>query len=337
MFVDFVGFVDDAYAFLYSLSLEGLGVTTPNPNVSAAIYSPDGTLISSGFHNRAVSPDHAEVVALKKAGAQSRGATIVVSLEPCAHTGTTPPCTQAILDAGIAKVIYAVKDPNPVAAGGAQKLIDAGIDVQYQASAQLEFAQRAWLHKVSTGRPLMVWKVATTLDGKIAANDGTSKWITNSESRDDVQLLRAQSDAILIGTNTAIVDNPHLIPRGHSARPVRIICGEQEVPPTHQVFDNQAKTISVKSKSIPELMTVLKDEGFNQILVEAGPTLGSALMASGNIDELIIYQAPKLLGSGKDFVSNLGISTLEDHIDLELLSVQRIDNDIKSHYRVKGR
>jgi diaminohydroxyphosphoribosylaminopyrimidine deaminase/5-amino-6-(5-phosphoribosylamino)uracil reductase len=337
LLVDFVDFVEDAYASLYLRSLEGLGATTPNPNVSAAIYSPDGSFIADGFHNRTLSPDHAEVVALKKAGAQSRGATIVVSLEPCAHTGTTPPCTEAILDAGIAKVIYAVKDPNPVAAGGAQKLIDAGINVEYRESAQLEFAQRAWLHKVSTGRPLMVWKVATTLDGKMAASDGTSKWITNSESRDDVQLLRAQSDAILIGTNTAIVDDPHLIPRGHSARPVRIICGEQEVPPTHQIFDNQARTISVKSKSIPELMGVLTDEGFNQVLVEAGPTFGSALMASGNIDELIIYQAPKLLGSGKDFIRDLGISTLDDRINLELLSVERIGDDIKSHYRVKGR
>jgi diaminohydroxyphosphoribosylaminopyrimidine deaminase/5-amino-6-(5-phosphoribosylamino)uracil reductase len=330
-------FIDDAYAHLYSLSLQGLGVSTPNPNVSAAIYGADGSLISDGFHNRKVSVDHAEVVALKKAGSAARGATMVVSLEPCAHTGTTPPCVQAIIDAGIAKVIYAVADPNPIAAGGAQKLADAGIDVEHRESAELNFVQRAWLHKERTGRPLMIWKVATTLDSKVAASDGTSQWITGPESREDVQELRAQSDAILIGTNTALVDNPHLIPRGHEARPVRVICGEQEVPATNKVFDNEARTIVVKSKSIPELIKVLSDEGFNQVLVEAGPTLGSALMASGKIDELIVYQAPKMLGAGKEFVSHLGISTLNDHFKLELLGVQPFGSDIKSHYLVKGR
>jgi diaminohydroxyphosphoribosylaminopyrimidine deaminase/5-amino-6-(5-phosphoribosylamino)uracil reductase len=330
-------FIDDAYAHLYSLSLQGLGVSTPNPNVSAAIYGADGSLISDGFHNRKVSVDHAEVVALKKAGSAARGATMVISLEPCAHTGTTPPCVQAIIDAGIAKVIYAVADPNPIAAGGAQILADAGIVVEHRESEQLNFVQRAWLHKERTGRPLMIWKVATTLDSKVAASDGTSQWITGPESREDVQELRAQSDAILIGTNTALVDNPHLIPRGHEARPVRVICGEQEVPATNKVFDNEARTIVVKSKSIPELIKVLSDEGFNQVLVEAGPTLGSALMASGKIDELIVYQAPKMLGAGKEFVSHLGISTLNDHLKLELLGVQPFGSDIKSHYLVKGR
>jgi diaminohydroxyphosphoribosylaminopyrimidine deaminase/5-amino-6-(5-phosphoribosylamino)uracil reductase len=312
-------------------------VSTPNPNVSAAIYGADGSLIADGFHNRAMSVDHAEVVALKKAGGAARGATMVVSLEPCAHTGTTPPCVQAIIDAGISQVIYAVADPNPIAAGGAEKLADAGIAVEYHESKELSYVQRAWLHKEKNGRPLMLWKVATTLDSKVAASDGTSQWITGPESRADVQELRAQSDAILIGTNTALVDNPHLIPRGHTARPVRVISGEQEVPATNRVFDNEARTISVKSKSIPELMKVLSDEGFNQVLVEAGPTLGSALMASGNIDELIIYQAPKMLGAGKVFVSHLGISTLADHLELELLSVQPFGSDIKSHYLVKGR
>ena len=331
-------FIDDAYAHLCSLSRAGLGVSYPNPNVAAAIYSAGGKLIADGFHNRAQSNDHAEVVALKKAGAAARGATMVISLEPCAHTGTTPPCAQAIIDAGISQVIYAITDPNPIAAGGAQLLTAAGITVEQQKSAELEFIQRAWLTKQLLGRPLMIWKIAMTLDSKVAASDGTSQWISGPESRDDVQVLRAQSDAIVIGTNTAIIDNPHLVPRGHAARPVRIVCGEQVVPPTHNVFDEQARTITVKSKSIPELMKVLSDEGFNQVLVEAGPTLGSALMATGNIDELIIYQAPKLLGAGKEFVSHLGISTLADHIGLELISAAQFGSDTKSHYRiVKGR
>jgi diaminohydroxyphosphoribosylaminopyrimidine deaminase/5-amino-6-(5-phosphoribosylamino)uracil reductase len=262
---------------------------------------------------------------------------MVVSLEPCAHTGITPPCTQAIIEAGISRVIYAASDPNPLAAGGAQKLRDAGIIVEHNESEELTFIQRSWLHKVKTGRPLMIWKVATTLDGKVAASDGTSQWITSDQSRADVQVLRSQSDAILIGTNTAILDDPHLIPRGHDARPVRIICGEQVVPPTHQIFDNQARTLIHASKSIPDLMNTLITEDFNQVLVEAGPTFGSALMASSNIDELIVYQAPKILGSGKDFVSNLGISTLAEHMQLQLISVQQVGSDLKSHYRVMGR
>ena len=302
-------FIDDAYAHLYALSLSAQGKSSPNPNVAAAIYSAQGDLISDGIHDRTKSIDHAEVVAITKAGAAARGATIVISLEPCAHTGATPPCTQTIIDAGISKVIYAVSDPNPVAAGGAQKLRDAGVEVEHVESADLEFAQRAWLRKEANGRPLMIWKVATTLDSKVAASDGTSQWI-----------------------------NPPLIPKGHAARPVRIISGEQVVPPTHKVFDNEARTVLVKSKSIPELISVLKEEKFNQVLVEAGPTLGSALMASGNIDELIVYQAPKLLGAGKEFVSHLGISTLKDHIELELISSVVMGSDIKSHYRiVKGR
>jgi diaminohydroxyphosphoribosylaminopyrimidine deaminase/5-amino-6-(5-phosphoribosylamino)uracil reductase len=331
-------FIDDAYAHLEALCRSGLGKSSPNPNVGAAIYSAEGALISDGFHDRTRSLDHAEVVALKKAGDKARGATIVISLEPCAHTGATPPCVDAIIAAGITQVIYAVNDPNPVASGGAQMLRDAGITVEFAPSAQLEFAQRAWLRKEATDRPLMIWKVATTIDSKVAASDGTSQWISGPESREDVQKLRAQSDAILIGTNTALVDNPHLVPKGHAARPVRIVCGEQVVPPTHKVFDGQARTILVKSKSLPELMDTLKDEKFNRVLVEAGPTLGSALMASGNIDELIVYQAPKLLGAGKEFVSHLGISTLKDHIELELISSIVMGSDIKSHYRiVKGR
>ena len=314
-----------------------MGTSAPNPNVAAAIYSPTGELIADGFHNRTNSPDHAEVVAIKSAGERARGGTIVVSLEPCAHTGTTPPCAQAIIDAGITRVICAVQDPNPVAAGGAEKLREAGIEVLHRPSDSLAFAQRAWLHKQKYGRPLFIQKVAATLDGKVAAIDGTSQWITNEESRGDVQLLRSQSDAILVGTNTALVDNPHLIPRGHAKRPTRIIFGEQEIPPTHKVFDDEARTILVKSKSIPELLDVVKYEGLNQILVEAGPTLGTALLRAGIIDELIIYQAPKLLGAGKAFLSDFGATTLDQHLELELLSTQVLSGDIKSHYRIRGR
>jgi len=330
-------FIDDAYAHLYALCQSGLGKTSPNPNVAAAIYAADGKLISHGIHDRTSSLDHAEVLAIKAARELACGATIVISLEPCSHTGTTPPCTEAIITAGIAKVIYAVKDPNPIAAGGGEILKSAGIDVEFVLSNNLEFIQRAWLHKGRMNRPRFIWKVATTLDGKVAASDGTSQWITSEESRSDVQLLRSQSDAILVGTSTALIDNPHLIPRGYDQRPVRVIFGEREIPSTNKVFDNQAPTLVVKSRSIPELVKTLSDEGLNQVLVEAGPTLGSELFREGIIDELITYQAPKLLGSGTSFLSDLGVKTLADAWNLELISSEQIKQDIKSHYLVKGK
>ena len=189
--------ISDAYAHLAALSLENLGRTAPNPNVSAVIYSSDGQLISEGAHNPALSTDHAEVVAIKKAGAATRGATIVVSLEPCNHTGKTGPCVDAIIAAGISKVIYAVKDPNPIAAGGADRFRSAGVEVEYMENAELADIQGAWLHRITTGRPFFIWKVAVTLDGRIAAADGSSQWITSEAARADVQVLRSQSDAIL--------------------------------------------------------------------------------------------------------------------------------------------
>ncbi len=330
--------INEAYTRLYELCKKGLGSTSPNPNVSAAIYSADGKFIAEGFHNRIESPDHAEVIALKKAGESARGATIVVSLEPCSHHGTTPPCTQAIIDAGISKVYYAVRDPNPIAAGGGEFLKNAGIEVEYLDSPELHFIQRAWLHKITTGYPLLIWKVATSLDSKIAALDGSSQWISNEHSRNDVQQLRAESDAILIGTQTAIIDNPHLVPRGSSKRPVRVVCGEQVIPPMHHIFDNESRTLLVQSKSLPHLMETLASEGFNQVLVEAGPTFGSALFRAGWINELITYQAPILLGAGKEFISDLGISTLGQKIELKLLSTHEIYGDLKTHYQVgKGK
>jgi diaminohydroxyphosphoribosylaminopyrimidine deaminase / 5-amino-6-(5-phosphoribosylamino)uracil reductase len=329
-------FIDDAYAHLESLSLLGSGLTSPNPNVAAAIYSPDGNLISDGFHNKQISDDHAEIVAIKSAGKETIGSTLVVSLEPCAHSGSTPPCTDAILKAGIKRVIYAVKDPNPVAAGGHQRLLDAGIEIEFIPSQKLVFTQRAWLHKIEKGRPLIVWKIAATLDGKIAAVDGTSKWITNEESRKDVQLVRSQSDAILVGTNTVKVDDPHLIPRGYQNRPMRIIFGEQELEPSLQIFDGEARTFRIASKSIPELTSFVKETGINQVLVEAGPTLGTALLEAGLIDEIIFYQAPKILGAGKDFVNPLGITTINESLTLNLLSSERFGDDLKNHYEVVG-
>jgi diaminohydroxyphosphoribosylaminopyrimidine deaminase/5-amino-6-(5-phosphoribosylamino)uracil reductase len=329
--------IKDAYAHLASLSVINLGRTAPNPNVSAAIYSAGGALIADGAHNSS-SPDHAEVVALKKAGTAARGATIVVSLEPCNHTGKTGPCVDAIIEAGIAKVIFAVKDPNPLAAGGADRLRTAGIEVEYVESKELADIQGAWLHRITTGRPYFIWKVATTLDGRIAAADGTSQWISSPESRDDVQILRSQSDAILIGTGTALADNPTLRPRIEGANtPIRIVMGNRDVPAGSNLRDGIGETIFLQSHDSADLLDVLESAALNQVLVEAGPTLGSALLAVGLIDEIVIYQAPKVLGAGKSWLGDIGVQSIDSALTLSLIASEQIGPDIKFRYRVEKR
>ncbi len=330
--------IDDAYARLASLSAAHLGKTAPNPNVAAAIYSADGTLIAEGAHNRLVSPDHAEVVAIKKAGEAARGATIIVSLEPCNHTGTTGPCVDAIIEAGITKVIYAVKDPNPIAAGGADRLKSAGVTVEFIESKQLRETQGAWLHRIATGRPYFIWKVAASLDGRIAASDGTSQGISSPESREDVQYLRTQSDAILIGTGTALADNPTLRPRIEGATaPLRIVMGTRGLPADFNLNDGKSQTIFLKSHSTDELFKALDYLPVNQVLVEAGSTLGSALFAAGAIDEIVLYQAPILLGSGRNWLEDIGVTTIKDAYALSAPSVTACGPDFKFRYRVEKR
>jgi diaminohydroxyphosphoribosylaminopyrimidine deaminase/5-amino-6-(5-phosphoribosylamino)uracil reductase len=322
-----------------ALSEKGLGKCAPNPIVGAVILDVSGKIVGEGFHDRMSSKDHAEVVAIKSAGDLAKGATMVVTLEPCNHTGSTGPCTQAIIDCGISTVVFAVKDPNIVAAGGADALRAAGIKVVDGVLArEASYANRAWLSKITKKRPFFVWKVATTLDAKIAASDGTSKWISNEVSRSDVQRLRRESDAILVGTNTVIVDNPHLIPRGEfsgfSSNPIRIIFGVGNVPADSKVFDSAAETVQIKSRDLSELVSKLNKLNVNQVFVEAGTTLASAMIAGGLLDELVIYQAPALLGSGKPFYSDDSKSTIEDQMRLEHISTEVLAGDVKSVYRI---
>ena len=324
-----------------ALSEKGLGKTSPNPIVGAVIIDDAGNVIGEGFHDRMNSPDHAEVVAIAKATQNLKGATIVVTLEPCNHKGSTGPCTQAIIAAGISTVVFAVNDPNPIASGGADLLRSAGIKVvEGVLKAEAAYVNRAWLMKIKKNRPFFTWKVATTLDAKIAATDGTSKWITNETSRADVQVLRRQADAILVGTNTVITDNPHLIPRGdfagYSHNPIRVICGEQDLPKDLQVFDEAAQTIVVKSKDLDLLVEKLNELKINQVFVEAGMTLASAMVNHCLMDELVIYQAPSLLGSGKPFFSFDFPSTISNQMRLEHISTVVLDGDVKSVYRIRN-
>ncbi|MEI6552093.1 MAG: bifunctional diaminohydroxyphosphoribosylaminopyrimidine deaminase/5-amino-6-(5-phosphoribosylamino)uracil reductase RibD [Actinomycetes bacterium] len=324
-----------------ALAEKGLGKTAPNPIVGAVIIDAAGTVVGEGFHDRVNSPDHAEVVAIKAAGNKAAGATIVVTLEPCNHTGSTGPCVQAIIAAGITTVVFAVSDPNESAAGGAAALRAAGVTViEGFLKDEAAFSNRAWLMKITKNRPFFTWKVATTLDAKVAATDGTSKWITNETSRADVQVLRRQADAILVGTNTVIADDPHLIPRGdfqgYGANPIRVICGEQTLPTAAKVFDNAADTVVVASKDLDVLVEKLNELGVNHVFVEAGPTLGSAMLDHCLLDELIMYQAPSLLGSGKQFFIFDYPSTISNQMRLDHISTQVLAGDVKSVYRIRN-
>jgi diaminohydroxyphosphoribosylaminopyrimidine deaminase/5-amino-6-(5-phosphoribosylamino)uracil reductase len=322
-----------------ALSEKGLGKCAPNPIVGAVIIDSDGKIISEGFHDRMASKDHAEVVAITSAGKSVAGATMIVTLEPCSHIGSTGPCTQAIIDAGISTVVLAVRDPNSVASGGAEILRAAGISVvEGILTEAASYSNRAWLTKIEKRRPFFTWKVATTLDAKIAASDGTSKWISNEVSRSDVQRLRREADAILVGANTVIADNPHLVPRGDfvgfSKNPIRVICGESELPADSKVFDSKAETVIVKTRDLNVLVAKLAELDVNQVFVEAGSKLASAMVSAGLIDELVLYQAPSLLGSGKTFFESRSQSTIEDQLRLEHISTAVLAGDVKSVYRI---
>lgn len=315
-----------------TLSEKGYGLTYPNPIVGAVITDSTGEVIGEGFHQRQKSPDHAEIVAIKSAERSLKGATLYVTLEPCNHTGATPPCTQAIIDAEFARVVISTRDPHQVATGGVEKLRAAGIDVDLDVlSEEVQFSNRSWLHKIHTGRPRMIWKVAQSADGKIAIGNGSPTWVSSEESRADVQILRKQSDAILIGTGTALADNPHLIPRNATGgkNPDRIVVGMREIPATHNLNDSSALSHFVKSQNPQEIVSKLSSYGYNQVLLECGPTLGNALVGAGFIDELIIYRSPISLGAA-------GVQLFEDEQALlskaQLMSEISIGPDTKSHY-----
>lgn len=306
----------------------GLGLTSPNPIVGAVILDSDGRKIGEGFHQRTAGGIHAEVNAIKAAGSMTRGATLVLTLEPCNHQGNTPPCVEAIIEAGIARVVYAVSDPNPIASGGAARLRAAGISVEAGLlQDEISFSNRAWLTKIAKNRPYITLKIAATMDGKVAANDGTSKWITSESARRDSAVLRSECDAIITGTGTAIADNPKLTVRevtrdgvdSHFA-PERVVMGERDI--------NLDGFTKLQSRELSELISLASKKGWNRILVEAGPTLTSAFLRSRNFDEIFLYQAPTILGGGMNFASELGIQSLVDRLDLDLREAKVIPGEI---------
>src|SRR6185437_5794672 len=264
------------------------GRTSPNPAVGAVILDATGALAGEGATQAAGGP-HAEVVALAAAGIRARGGTAVVTLEPCAHTGRTAPCADALVDAGVVRVVYAVDDINPVAAGGADKLVAAGLDHDQVAAGAL----RPWLHALQTGRPFVTWKIATTVDGRVAAADRTTRWISSEVSRADAHAFRAVVDAILVGSGTVLADDPSLTVRDGADQllehqPLRVVLDRRHrVAQSARVLDNAASTL-VLDTAVPRFaLKALHDQGVRHVLLQGGPTLAGAFIEARCVDEVI--------------------------------------------------
>ena len=291
----------------------------PNPRVGCVLLDDDGAEIAEGFHRGAGTP-HAEVAALTEAGEAARGATAVVSLEPCNHTGRTGPCVGALVEAGVRRVVFAQHDPNPTASGGAAALRAAGIEVEAGVMEPVARGiNRAWTFAVDHQRPFVTWKFATTLDGRSAAADGTSRWISGTDARRDTHTLRAECDVLLVGTGTVLVDNPRLNVRDEVDQPVehqplRVVMGTREVPADSRIFDTPGEAQHLATRDPAEALAQLYAAGRQHVWLEGGPTLAAAFLKAGLVDEIYAYVAPTFLGAGTNAVGDLGIGTVTDQL-----------------------
>lgn len=311
------------------------GTTSPNPPVGCVILDAAGATAGVGATAPPGGP-HAEVVALREAGQRARGGTAVVTLEPCAHHGRTAPCTEALLAAGIAAVHHAVSDPHPDGSGGAVRLRSAGVPVTEGLLAEQvrRGPLRAWLHHVTTGRPHVTWKLAATLDGRVAAADGSSRWISSAESRAEVHRLRTAVDAIVAGTGTVLTDDPQLtarrpdgVPAAH--QPLRVVVGSRAVPATARVLDSAAPTIRLTERRPVAVLAELAARGVVDVLLEGGPTLAGAFVAAGCVDRVLAHVAPALLGQGPAALGDAGVATMGGIVRLCVEEVSMSGSDIR--------
>ncbi len=334
----------------------GWGQTAPNPMVGAVLVR-DGEIVGEGYHAR-YGGDHAEIVALRMAGERALGATMYVTLEPCAHHGKTPPCADAILAAGVARVVAATTDPNPVAAGGAARLLAAGVEfeigVEEKAARELN---APFFHAVKSARPWVTLKLGVSLDGAIADSAGHSKWITNAASRRETHRLRAGTDAIAVGIGTVIADDPMLTVREAPVPP--------RVPPIRVVFDRRARlplesqlartahevpVVAVTAKPAPaleeagvevlvahttrEALEALKTRGVRSLLVEGGAKLAGALLGESLVDRVVIFQSPRILGAGATGAFAFAPPhTAADAPTLPVIARRAFDDDLMTVYQ----
>ena len=298
------------------LAERGRGTTQPNPVVGAVLVR-DGEIVGEGWHERK-GEAHAEVNAIAAAGDRARGATLYVTLEPCAHVGSTPPCAQAVIDAGVAKVVVGTRDPSLDAAGGLERLRDAGVETKL-ADGELGFQARqqneAWLTWVTRRRPFVTYKAAMTLDGRLTLPG--SRWVSREESRRLVHELRAASDAVAVGMGTARADRPALTARdvGAARQPRRLVFGSGPLP--------EGVDLEVLSGPLEEELGRLAEEGVQSLLLEGGPTLATAFIEAGLIDKLFVFIAPKLAGSGPTLLGEL-----DETVELRRFVTRRVGQDI---------
>ena len=308
------------------------GATYPNPPVGAVILDSGGNIAGAGATEPA-GGDHAEVVALRAAGERAVGGTAVVTLEPCNHHGRTPPCVDALIAAGVAAVVYAVADPNPVAAGGGARLRAAGVEVTVGVAAEGVAAGplREWLHKQRTGSPHVTWKFATSIDGRSAAADGSSRWITGEAARVDVHRRRAAADTIVVGTGTVLADNPRLTARledGSLAaqQPLRVVVGQREIPSESAVLSEDSPILLLHTRDPREVLRVLADR--TDVLLEGGPTLAGAFLRAGVVDRILAYVAPMLLGGPVTAVDDVGVASIAGALRWRYDGVEQIGSDL---------
>src|SRR4051794_9677939 len=311
----------------------------PNPRVGCVLLDPDGAEIAEGYHRGAGSA-HAEAAALAEAGADARGATAVVTLEPCNHTGRTGPCAQAMIEAGVARVVFAQPDPNPIASGGEATLRAAGVDVEYGLMEHDARAlNRAWTFGMEHHRPFVTWKFAATLDGRSAAADGTSRWVTSRAARVDAHRLRAQCDVVLVGTGTVEVDDPELTVRDEydeplAHQPVRAVMGLRGLDPRRRVLNDRAETIRLETRDPREALDRLHGLERRHVFLEGGPALAAAFVREGLVDEVVAYVAPALLGNGTNAVGELGITTIDDTLRLRITDTAMVGTGAETNVRL---
>ncbi|RXJ73115.1 riboflavin biosynthesis protein RibD [Veronia nyctiphanis] len=368
MFSDF-----DTRMMERALALAALGrfTTAPNPRVGCVITQGEH-IVGEGFHQRA-GEAHAEVFALRAAAEKASGATAYVTLEPCSHFGRTPPCANALIDAGVKRVVCAMVDPNPEVAGrGINRMRDAGIEVDVGLKqTDAETLNAPFIKFMTTGMPYVQLKLASTLDGRTALANGDSKWITGAEARADVQVYRAMSGAILSTSQTVIDDNPSLnvrwaqlpediqqaYPETSLRQPIRVILDRQSrVKPDAHLFSLKGEVIMVHDSAndnvlteqtsvthansneagfdLHDVMLKLAAQGINHVWVEAGANLAGALLKAGLVDELIVYQAPKVIGAdGRPLLALSGLESMSDVPEFILDDVTRVGNDIRMTLR----
>ena len=345
------------------LAQRGLYTAHPNPRVGCLLVS-EGVVVGEGWHRKAGEP-HAEVEAIRQAGTRAQGSTAYVTLEPCCHYGRTPPCTEALIKAGVTQVVVATEDPNPFVSGkGIQMLNSAGIVVSIGLlGAEARALNAGFIKRMSSGLPFVRVKLAASLDGRTALANGVSQWISCSESRADVQRWRARSSAIITGVGTVLADDPQLTVRDTQIellgrQPLRVICDSRlRTPRTAHVVQTEGtliyslresqnlvaaevKQVAADDKEEVDLLLMLRDlaaRGCNEVLVEAGATLCGRLFELRLVDELLLYVAPMLLGQDARSLLRLPIiDSMDQRIPLDLIEMQQIGSDIRLRYQVKG-